>query len=1151
MTSIVMKLIRRAKIACLGMVLAGTSSAQVVINEINYNSLNDPLVPPPFLDSGDWIELHNTTGSSVDVAGWMLRDEATLEPYVIPSPAVIPALGYLVVYERSDKFKLVYPDVTNTVSGEGFDPPTLPGELPTGFGFGGADTVRLSDENDAPIDSVTYLSNAPWTDEPDGLGPTLSLIDPSLDNSLPQNWTNSLVDAGTPGVANGLIGTTPNDSPLPVINSPGKHSFFNSGSTVVIEASVTDDGSVTQVEFFSDAGGADILPVSIGVVTSAPFNLTNWAPDDGSYKVSAVATDSLGVTGKTLKNTFVTIRTEPAPVPLVINEINYNSPDPFEGGVPGFETDDWVEIYNPSGAPVNVGGWKLRDSDFLLNGEFVIPANTLVAAGGYLVLAKDSGKFSNVHSIANFVGENDLPFGYSNNDSVELLDSFDGLVDKVSYKAGDGWPETPDGGGPSLCLDDPTTDNAFEINWSASSVNGGTPGVANGKSTNSPPVVVITSPAAAEQVAPGSAVTIQVTALDDGSITQVEFIADAKDGNGSQILGVDVSAPFAFEGWMPANGFHTIIAVAQDNTGLFNTSDEVGINVSAGAVPALVINEINYNAPDDTIDLETGLPIPPIVGAGDWVEIYNPTAASVNLFGWQFRDSNPLNIPLTLPNISIPSEGYLLFARNQLDFEAAHENVTVSGAFDFNLSGNDEARLLDPVGNLVDSVAYGSLPPWTSSPDGLGPSLSLINPSFDNSQAANWAPSAASGGTPGAANDVGGLTPNAQPFSSITSPSTAAHFVPNAVTNPDYPITVEACAFDFDDGFIASVQFFANNGTSNESIGTDTTEPFAISGWEPGDGAYSLTAMATDNMGATRTSMAININVSDTPPADLIITEINYSSPLDLNADDWVEIYNRSSSPVPLFGWKFRDSKLTRQFIILQAITLQPGAYVVLAKTQALFDQVHSSVSNRIGSFGFGLSGGGEMITLYNPSDEPVNSVTYGVGGAWPAEPAGTGPTLSLINVNSDNTLASNWAAGPRGGTPGSSNNVFVASEDTDMDGMPNVYETANGLNPNADDAAGDLDGDGLTNLEEHIFGTNANDASSTVALNADFDTEGFIGLSFDSVLGKTYHIHGGTSPANMPLLRTITADGEVSRELFDDLGGTRFFFEIRVYIPE
>ena len=156
-----------------------------------------------------------------------------------------------------------------------------------------------------------------------------------------------------------------------------------------------------------------------------------------------------------------------------------------------------------------------------------------------------------------------------------------------------------------------------------------------------------------------------------------------------------------------------------------------------------------------------------------------------------------------------------------------------------------------------------------------------------------------------------------------------------------------------------------------------------------------------------------------------------------------------------------------------------------------------------------------------------------------------------LLNVNSDNTLASNWAAGPRGGTPGSSNNVFVAPEDTDMDGMPNVYETANGLNPNADDAAGDLDGDGLTNLEEHIFGTNANDASSTVALNADFDTEGFIGLSFDSVLGKTYHIHGGTSPANMTLLRTITADGEVSRELFDDLGGTRFFFEIRVDIPE
>lgn len=46
--------------------------------------------------------------------------------------------------------------------------------------------------------------------------------------------------------------------------------------------------------------------------------------------------------------------------------------------------------------------------------------------------------------------------------------------------------------------------------------------------------------------------------------------------------------------------------------------------------------------------------------------------------------------------------------------------------------------------------------------------------------------------------------------------------------------------------------------------------------------------------------------------------------------------------------------------------------------------------------------------------------------------------------------------------------------KDTDGDGMPDAWETANGLNPNSpDDAALDPDGDGLTNLQEFQLGTN------------------------------------------------------------------------------
>ena len=52
---------------------------------------------------------------------------------------------------------------------------------------------------------------------------------------------------------------------------------------------------------------------------------------------------------------------------------------------------------------------------------------------------------------------------------------------------------------------------------------------------------------------------------------------------------------------------------------------------------------------------------------------------------------------------------------------------------------------------------------------------------------------------------------------------------------------------------------------------------------------------------------------------------------------------------------------------------------------------------------------------------------------------------------------------------PSIDENQRSSDYDTDRDGMPNIWEIANGFNPNINDSSDDFDGDGYTNIEEFL----------------------------------------------------------------------------------
>ncbi|MFH2049255.1 MAG: DUF4623 domain-containing protein [bacterium] len=153
---------------------------------------------------------------------------------------------------------------------------------------------------------------------------------------------------------------------------------------------------------------------------------------------------------------------------LVINEIHYN-PASSQGTD---ELYEFVEIYNTTTASIDLTGLTLESGTNVVD----LSGNT-IAANDFVVVAYTGATYSSLTCPVIDVG---AYFGLSNTASTFLIKYGDTVIDSVSYDDdGDPWPSAADGGGPSLELKDPLTDNALGENWQASYVVGGTPGQVN------------------------------------------------------------------------------------------------------------------------------------------------------------------------------------------------------------------------------------------------------------------------------------------------------------------------------------------------------------------------------------------------------------------------------------------------------------------------------------------------------------------------------------------------------------------------------------------------------------------------------------------------------------------------------------------------
>ncbi len=159
----------------------------------------------------------------------------------------------------------------------------------------------------------------------------------------------------------------------------------------------------------------------------------------------------------------------------------------------------------------------------------------------------------------------------------------------------------------------------------------------------------------------------------------------------------------------------------------------------------------------------------------------------------------------------------------------------------------------------------------------------------------------------------------------------------------------------------------------------------------------------------------------------IVINEINYKSSDTFDPDDWIELYNPNDFTMDISNYKLMDINSVPFFLIPEGTLLEKGEYLVICKSTDDFTTLFPDVDNFIGDLGFGLSGQGEPIRLYNTINVLVDTVRYDEQYPWPTAPNGTGPTLELIDPNYNNILPESWGPSTAShGTPGYANSVDI-----------------------------------------------------------------------------------------------------------------------------
>lgn len=449
----------------------------------------------------------------------------------------------------------------------------------------------------------------------------------------------------------------------------------------------------------------------------------------------------------------------------------------------------------------------------------------------------------------------------------------------------------------------------------------------------------------------------------------------------------------------------------------------------------LVISEIMYHPAERTDGKKL-----------EYVEIFNTHDWPEDISFWRLSGAVEYRFPT---NTVIPKRSFLVVAASPEDIKAVYGIANVVGGFT-NSMPNDSGsvRLRSAADAIMVEAEYDSVPPYPVSPDGGGHSLVLARPSHGEGQPEAWAASELIGGSPGTAEP----SPS-HPFKSV--------FINELVTHTDDPqvdyvelynyssqaVDLSGCVLTDDP---ATNKYVIPEGTVISPLGfvvvdqnelgfalassgekiflfnpahTEVVDAVNIGPMENGvsygrypDGARDFCECKTQTPGGNNSAPMIR---------DVVINEIMYKPISRDDNDEYVELYNKGGTAVDLSRWRF-VSGIDFQFPM--NTVLPAGGYLVVAKNTARMMSNYPNLhdGNLVGNFKGTLANSGERLALAMPHMDittnanqtlstnvmyiVVDEVRYEKGGRWPHWADGGGSSLELIDSNSDNRRADQWA---------------------------------------------------------------------------------------------------------------------------------------------